>query len=223
MTKRKRSVLLSVLTLLLCLALIAGGTYALFSDKVTLQNHLQAGKLDVKLIRTELLTKSLSPDSGFLVSTKNEKDIDFSEPADANDPNAENKNVFDITENTLIVPACWYAADMQIINNGDVAFGYWLEIVFKGGQDLTLAKQLEITVTTDTGTKSGKLDVATGLIGTDSVPIGVVAKGGSADFNIKVEFCDLEDEINNTAMSKSFSFDLIVHAIQVTDAPSANP
>jgi len=58
-TTKKRSVLLSVMTLVLCLALVAGGTYALFSDQVTLTNHLEAGTLDITLTRTKLVTKSL--------------------------------------------------------------------------------------------------------------------------------------------------------------------
>ena len=51
MTKRKRSVLLSILTLVLCLSVVAAGTYALFTDDVTFEEHLNAGSLDITLIR----------------------------------------------------------------------------------------------------------------------------------------------------------------------------
>lgn len=220
MTKKKRSVLLAVLTLMLCLALIAGGTYALFTDQVDLKTHLQAGTLDITLMRTNLKTTSLNPDTGFLVETENPKDIDFSKPADPNDPNAENKNVFDFVDGMLIVPGCSYTAEMQITNNTDVAFGYWLEIVFADDADLTLAEQLKITVTTADGTTSGKLSASKGLIGKESEPIQVLAKTGSALFTVSVEFCDLDHSVNNNAKLTSFEFDLIVHAVQITTAPA---
>lgn len=220
MTAKKRSVLLSVMTLVLCLALVAGGTYALFSDQVTLKNHLEAGTLDITLKRTKLVTTSLSAETGFLVGTENGKTIDFSKPWDPNRPELENENVFDITDGTLIVPGCKYTAEMQIINNSDVAFGYWLEIVFDDTVDLTLAKQLKITVTTADGTTSGMLDASAGLIGREGDPIEILAKSGSALFTISVEFCDLDNEVNNAAKGKTFDFDVVVHAVQVTSDPS---
>ena len=210
---KKRSVLLSALTLMLCLALVASGTYALFSDQVTLKNHLQAGTLDITLIRTNLTTLSLDDTTGFLVETENAEDVDFSAPT--------TRNVFDITDETLIVPGCVYNAEMQIQNNSDVAFGYWLEIVFDDTVDLTLAEQLKVTVTTVDGNKSisGKLSENAGLIGEEADPIGILAKTGSALFTVSVEFCDLDHSVNNNAKLTSFEFDIIVHAVQITTAP----
>lgn len=219
MTTRKRSVLLSVLTLVLCLALVASGTYALFSDQVTLTNHLQAGTLDITLVRTTLTTESLNPDNGFLVKTENPADIDFSEPADPNDPNAKNKNIFDITEGTLIVPGCWYSAEMQITNNSDVAFGYWLEIVFDDKDNLALADQLLVTVTTVDGVKSDELSEIDQFIGEEKDPIGILAKKGTNLFTIRVDFKDLDDSINNQAKGQGLKFDVVVHAVQITEAP----
>ena len=210
---KKRSVLLSALTLMLCLALVASGTYALFSDQVTLKNHLQAGTLDITLIRTNLTTLSLDDTTGFLVETENAEDVDFSAPT--------TRNVFDITDETLIVPGCVYNAEMQIQNNSDVAFGYWLEIVFDDTVDLTLAEQLKVTVTTVDGNKSisGKLSENAGLIGEEADPIGILAKTGSALFTVTVEFSDLDHSVNNNAKLTSFEFDIIVHAVQITTAP----
>ena len=221
MTKSKRSVLLAVLTLMLCLALVAGGTYALFTDQVTLDNHLQAGTMDITLKRTKLTKLDLDATTGFLKGSVNEEEIDFSEPYDPNDPNAKNENVFDITDGALIVPGCWYTADMKITNNSDVAFGYWLEIVFDEKVDLTLAKQLKITVKTADQSKSitKMLDESAGLIGAEDDPIEVLPKTGSALFTVTVEFVDLDDGANNVAKAKSFDFDVIVHAVQVTTAP----
>lgn len=218
---KKRSVLLSVLTLMLCLSLVAGGTYALFSDQVVLRNHLQAGTLDLELWRIDLVTKSLDNTTGFLVDTHNEKDIDFSDPADLNDTNAENRNVFDIVDDTLIVPGCSYTATMEIRNNTDVAYGYWLEIVFDKTADPTLTEQLKITVQTADATKSitGMLNVTNGLLGDEGSPIEIIAKTKTAQFIVTVEFCNLDHAVNNTAKLKDLDFDIIVHAVQVTKAP----
>ncbi len=205
---KKMSLLMSVMTLALCLALVAGGTYALFSDQVTLKNHLEAGTLDITLTRTNLVTTSLNTQTGFLVKTESPDNVDFSGPT--------NKNVFDITDGMLIVPGCAYTAEMQIANNSDVAFGYWMEIVFDNTLDLTLAEQLKITVTTVKGTTTGMLNTSTGLIGNEDQPVGVLAKGGNALFTITVEFCDLDDSVNESAKGKSFNFDVMVHAVQVT-------
>lgn len=215
MTKKKRSVLLSVLTLVMCLALVAGGTYALFSDGVTLKNHLKAGTLDITLTRTNLVTKSLHDKTGFLVGTENPKDIDFSNPTD--------RNVFDITDDTLIVPGCWYSAEMQIANNSDVAFCYWLEIVFDDTANLALADQLNVKVTTAEGVTEAKLSESAGLIGSESDPIGILAKTGSQLFAIRVEFLELENSVNNAAKSQALDFDVIVHAVQAIEAPAVIP
>lgn len=212
MTSKKRSVLLSVLTITLSLALVAGGTYALFTDQVTLTNHLRAGTLDITLERTNLVSLSLDSETGFLVGRENPTDEDFS--------NADSKkNVFDMTDQTLIVPGCWYSAEMRITNNSDVAFGYWLEIVFDDKEDLEIADQLKVTVTTVNGTTETELSKSNGLIGSETAPIATLAKTGSQLFTVRVEFSDLDDEINNSAKSQAVKFDVIVHAVQITTAP----
>ena len=220
MTRRKRTLIVSALTILLCLSMFAAGTYALFSDKVELKNHLQAGTLDITLTRTNLLSNTLDSNSGFLVQKENPDDVDFSKPADPDDPNAKNKNIFDITDQTLIVPRSWYSAEMQISNNSDVAFGYWLEIVFDDKVDLTLAEQLKLTITTVNGTTSKMLTQSAGFIGSEAQPIGILAISGSELFTIRVEFCDLDHSVNNNAKGKSFDFDIVVHAVQITTAPA---
>lgn len=219
MTVKKRSLLLSVMTFVLSIALFAAGTYALFSDQVKLTNHLQAGTLDITLMRTNLKTATLNTDTGFLVETENPKDIDFSIPWDEEHPERENKNVFDLTDKTLIVPGCWFSAEMQITNNSDVAFGYWLEIVFDDKADLALADQLQITVTTKKGTTEKKLSESAGQIGEKDKPIGVLAKTGSELFTVRVDFLDLQGDANNAAKKQALDFDIIVHAVQITTAP----
>ena len=56
-SKRLKTLLVCALSIMLCVTAVAVGTYALFSDNVTVKNHLQAGTLKATLTRT-LLEKS---------------------------------------------------------------------------------------------------------------------------------------------------------------------
>ncbi len=236
MTTKKRSLIMSVLALLLSVALFAAGTYALFSDQVDLTNHLQAGTLDITLKRTNLKVASLDNQTGFLKLSENPEDIDFSNPPDPNDPDAKNKNVFDISDGALIVPGCWYEAEMQIINNSDVAFGYWLEFDFKNEEKLALADQIMVTVTTvkDNNPEGESLSKKVGegkYIGSVDMPIGILAKAGAEQvdpgyvssqiFTVRIEFID-DDAVNNLAKNQKLDFDIIVKAVQIADAPTSD-
>ena len=209
MTKRKRSVLLSFVTLMLCSALVVGGSYALFSDQVTLTTHLKAGTLDITLERTDLVSRSLDYSTGFLTDTHNPEVVDFSRPTE--------RNVFDFGIADRIVPGCRYAATMKITNNTDVAFAYWVQIINRDGDAEIFAEQLLITVTTKDGNVVDGLVSDGLLVGSQANPIGVMAKTASEDFIITLEFLDLPS--NNLAKSQSLNFDIVVHAVQVVEAP----
>ncbi len=206
MTTAKRGMLVSVVTVVLCVALAAGGTYALFSESVTLVNHLHAGTMDITLTRVRLETVSLDPSTGLLASAQNNERTDFSLPTA--------RSVFDLTDQTLLVPGSFYSAEMQISNNSDVTFGYWLEIVFDDEAALAFADQLKVKVISANGTKDAALSESAGLIGGADAPIGVLAKTETAFFTVSVEFCDLEG-MNNAAKSQNLHFDVIVHAEQI--------
>lgn len=218
MTTKQRSVLLSVLMLVLCLALVAGGTYALFTDDVTLTNHLQAGKMDITLKRTKLVTYELDTTTGYLTDGGSDEVVDFS--------GETTRNVFDIENGALIVPKSSYTATMEITNDStasDVAFAYWLEIKFDNQTSADLADQLTVTVVTDDGTQNGKttevtLSAGQTFIGSETAPIGTLAKTKSQTFKVSVLFDDLDN--NNDVQNKTVHFDLIVHAVQVVSAPS---
>lgn len=212
MTTAKRSVLMSVMTVVLCVALVAGGSYALFSESVTMVNHLHAGNMDITLTRVGLDAVSLDPSTGLLVKKQSDEQVDFSQPT--------TRSVFDLTDQTLLVPGSFYSAQMKIANNSDVTFGYWLEIVFEDKATLAFADQLKVTVVTVGGTKEAALSESVGLIGKEDAPIGVLAKTESALFTVSVEFRDLEGG-NNAAKSQNLHFDVIVHAVQSTVPPVA--
>lgn len=207
--KSKRALLVSCSVILLCMSIIVGMTYALFTDTVPVKNHLQAGKMDVTLTRTNLVTLTLDEKTGFLVKTESAEDVDFSEPADS--------NVFGITKDTLVVPGSKYTVEMQIANSSDVAFGYWVEIVFDDKDDLALADQIKVSVTTDKETSAYLSD---GLsIGSETKPIGTLAIGGSGVFTVSVEFVD--GDSNDLAAGQALDFDLVVNAVQIIEAPKS--
>lgn len=226
-TNRKRALMVSGAIILLCMSIIVGMTWALFTDTQNVHNHLKAGDLKITLKRTEL-TKTTLDASGYLVETQVQKATDnaviFSHPTD--------ENVFGLTstngeQTEKIVPGSKFVAKMVIENNSDVAFGYWIEIVCTdktNGENL--AKQLKVTV--NTGKDSSDL-VGNGLTvkGENDGYVGELAIGATGTFTVTVEFLDsfvdengLEKYDNDKAKSEEIKFDLVVHAVQATKAPT---
>ena len=76
MAKRIRILVTAMATILICVALIAVGSYALFSDTTRVTNHLQAGDLDIKLWRIDLAGQGLD-EYGFLDNIANTTDKEF--------------------------------------------------------------------------------------------------------------------------------------------------
>lgn len=201
---------MSVVTFTLCLALVAGGTYALFSDQVTLTTHLKAGSMDITLKRVNLVTRTLDRQTGFLEEVSSSELVDFSAPTD--------RNVFDLEDGDKIVPGCVYFAELELTNNTDVAFAYWVEIVNRGSDDLPLADQLRVSVRVGEGEKQTEI-LSEGLtVGDQANPIGVMARSDSESFVVGLEFLDLQS--NNSAMNQNLNFDVIVHAVQVVNPPN---
>ena len=223
---RRRVLLTSCAIVLLCLTIVLGMTWALFTDDAIIEHHLQAGDLTVTLKRVQLDRDALD-EKGFLVNYDTDKTVkDFTNPT--------KENVFDIHESHKIVPGCKYEAKMQIENLSDVAFGYWVEIVCKDttyGEEL--AKQLQVTVdtTVDDDTDADHIArVGDGLVvrGEDGGYLDVLAIGEKEYFTVCVEFLDSfknEDFLggyyaNDKAQGQKLTFDLVVHAVQVTENPN---
>lgn len=210
---RKRALLVSASVILLCMTIIVGMTWALFTDTQKVSNHLQAGDLSITLKRTELTKTTLNAQGKLVTSDPDTTTKNFSNPTD--------ENVFGIVEGEKIVPGTKYVAKMQVENHSDVAFGYWIEIVCTdktNGADL--AKQLKVTVNTGTDASASVND---GLnVGSSSNYVGELIIGATAEFTVTVEFLDsfvAENNIdhNDLAQGENLSFDLVVHAVQATD------
>ena len=212
-TNRKRALLVSASVILLCMTIIVGMTWALFTDTQKVTNHLQAGDLSITLKRTELTKTTLNAQGKLVTSDPDTTTKNFSNPTD--------ENVFGIVEGEKIVPGTKYVAKMQVENHSDVAFGYWVEIVCTdktNGADL--AKQLKVTVNTGSDASASVNDGLT--VGSSSNYVGELIIGATAEFTVTVEFLDsfvAENNIdhNDLAQGENLSFDLVVHAVQATD------
>ena len=224
-TNRKRALLVSASLILLCMTIIVGMTWALFTDTQKVSNHLKAGDLTITLKRTEL-TKTTLNASGYLEQLpKDTTVVNFSNPTDENVFGLATDDDGNVTEK--IVPGSKFVAKMEIENNSDVAFGYWIEIVCTdktNGADL--AKQLKVTVNTGNDTTSTVND---GLkIGSDNNFVDVLAIGEDGTFTVTVEFVDdgysfvdgVLSSTNDSAEKENLEFDLVVYAVQVTTEPT---
>lgn len=212
-TSRTRTLLVSCVVILLNVAIIVGVTWALFTDTQKVSNHLQAGDLSITLKRTEL-TKTTLNTNGYLVEQPTDTTVvNFSNPTDA--------NVFGLGENEKIVPGSKFVAKMDIANNSDVAFGYWIEIVCTDKESgANLAKQLKVIVNTGSDASAFVNDGLT--VKGENGYVGELGIGATAAFTVTVEFLDsfvAENNIENNDLAKgeNLSFDLVVHAVQATN------
>lgn len=218
MAKVVRRVALAIVALALAVALAIAGSYALFTDTITVSHHLQAGTLKATLTRKTLVGNQIGT-SGYLADYEGEKDVDFS--------GETNKNMFDL-ETELIVPGMYREAAMELSNGGNVAFAYWIEIVLTtptNAQDVALSEQLQITVKTENeGAGMSLTDQPIQnngekiTIGSQENPVGTVELSTSQTFSVKVAFKDYGAELdnaNNDAKNGELQFDMIVYAVQV--------
>lgn len=211
MKSKSRIIILTLVTIICCLAVITAGTFALFTDSVSVGNHLQAGTLKISLVRTAH-SNTLLNDEGYLsTTTVDNESVDFSAKT--------NENAFGLDKDSLIAPQSKLSATFDVKNNDTVAFGYWLEIVLvdkdgKPTQANDLAKQLKITLTgvdEEQTLGDGAL-----TLGSENSPVAGVAVGKSSSFTVTIEFVDSQD--NNLAQDQEVYFDLIVSAVQLTKA-----
>lgn len=201
---RKRVLILSCATILLCMSIVVGMTYALFTDTVSVKNHLQAGNLDVSLKRTSLSYATLD-ENGVLTTVANNTEYDFTETSE--------KNIFGLeSEKVKIVPGSFFEATLQLDRHDSVAFNYSVAIAqLEGSSDL--AEQINVIITKNDGsTVTKKLSE---LAGGETISMGSMDGTDTTEtFVVRVEFKD--DANNNAAKLQTVTFDLIVKAEQAT-------
>ena len=198
----KKILAISCVIIMLCTTIIVGASYALFNETVSVGNHLQAGNLDADLTRTNLKFAVLDT-NGVLVDHEDGEDVDFT--------GTTNKNIFGLTGDQKIVPGSYFEAEMDLSNNGTVAFDYDVEIKILGESN-ELAEQLKVTVTTANGSETFMLSEINGKYVVSS---GRMYINSSASFTVRVEFVD--GAANNDAQNQTCAFDLVVTAVQATN------
>lgn len=221
--KIKRILLVSCSIILLCLMIIAGLTYALFTDQFSVGNHLEAGRLNVTLERTHL-EYSVLDEFGLLQVHTDDTVYDFTKETSENAFGINSKNI-------KIVPGSYFDATMRVVNDdsdpesanySDVAFSYSVEVVLVKGYN-SLARQMQVVVTNHEGVSVTKRlsDVySEGYV----FELGTLLKGEvGEEFSIRVEFLDdrdYKDENmdNDWAQGEGVVFDIIVKAVQATNA-----
>ena len=214
MLKGKMKTLLSAAVLsMLGVSLLVGGTYALFSSKVSVTNHLKAGNLNISLVRTSYSKLVLDTD-GFLEEKTDSTETDFT--------TANDKNIFGLEANELIVPTSKFSANLKLINGkkvdgsyvkSSVAFTYTVKLIKDDESNSDLLDQLEVTVTKDATTVTKKLSECEDL----EVFSGVMTTSDEySAFTVALEFLNLADSENNKVQEKEANFDLVIEAVQKT-------
>ncbi len=211
MGKRRRTLLMSAMSIMLSVAMLVAGTYALFSDRVTIENHLVAGTLQVTLVRTKLEQRKLDSNGVVRSMAVDETRENFTNTT------TDEKNIFGIGKNEVIAPSSSYKATMLITNGGNVAFDYSVKIKLGTSEgklsDEALCKQVKVVVTNGTTEYSKYLSECDQEM---TVFTGRVYAGGNQDeFSIKLVFENRTD--NNSAQTTTAWFDLVVDATQAVD------
>lgn len=221
MKARRRDILVSCSIILLCLAIVVGVSYALFTDSVSVQNHLQAGTLDIDLYRTNLKCSVLDTRDGYFNEVTDDSTVKFTDSTD--------KNMFGIdTQTAKIAPGSYFEAELKLENSGNVAFTYGVKLVMlnDSANDYDLEDQLMVTVTQDRN-GNGTIEASektyaplSSFIGDSPYVFGEMAADDAAQsFTVRVDFRNLANAENNKAQTETAAFDLVVVATQKTDRP----
>ena len=221
MASAKRVLLVSASMVLLCLCVMVGATYALFTDSATIHNHLTAGELNIKLERTALEYTVLDGEGRNVVVTKTGSD-DFS------DTTLEEANIFGLLEDRLIAPGNYAKATLVISNEGTVAFDYVVYVNLESALN-DLADQLQVMVFDENNQQVGETKFLSEIKAEATNDLGYPIFSGesigvsdSETFTVQITFYDDTNadydrvNSNNEAEELEVMFDLIIDAVQNT-------
>lgn len=215
-----KSILIAVITIALCVGIVIGGTYAVFTNSTVVENHLVAGNLDVKLERIALYKTALDGD-GLLV----ENDPDYT-VVDFSGSNKSNLLGFSATE--TIVPGVNCKADLKVTNVGNIAVDYTIKVVTKGDENGAindLAQQMVFYATVD-GVTVEKTLAEIGKNGHAITGAKLLSGASAKVITIGVKFVDydagnnpdpIKGTTNNKAQNQNIYFDIVIEAVQSTN------
>ena len=197
----RRALLMSALSLLLCVSMLIGSTFAWFTDSVTSAgNKIQAGTLDVQLLM------KTAADADY-VDISNSTDPIFGEGSIAQDNNAE----------TLWEPGKTQVAYLAIKNNGNLALKYMVGLEVENvSNDLYEAMRYTITPDAQYGevTAWDAANAKAVVVGTQTVTDGYIpmAPGDVHYFALSIHMLE---EAGNDYQGGVVNFDLTVLAAQL--------
>ena len=172
MKNKKRTALLnSVIALVLCVAMLAGSTFAWFTDSVVSEgNIIKSGKLDLEMYWAEDLSGSWN-------------DVE----------NAGTNKIFDYK---YWEPGYTQTRYIKIVNAGDLAFRYAMDII-PNGEVSKLADVIDVYAVVEPTAEFGSRDSLTTPVGTLSEVISgtVTANGVLYPANASVEAGEYAGEI----------------------------
>ncbi|MBO5067388.1 MAG: hypothetical protein J6C62_03175 [Clostridia bacterium] len=215
MSSRIRVIFMSCITIMVCVAVMAVGTFALFAETFKVTNHLTAGTLDVTLHRTYLLVGNTNYSGA---PATNDDEVNFT------NTNSSQANIFGTDNTTAICPGDYFEATMRLTNGveskSDVDVNYTIEIVLSADQtkpeNKALLDQMEVTIYKSdvNNTKGAKYDLPNGTKTQETK----LAKGETTYFIVRVEFVNgnAQNGFNNDlAQNGTISFDMTVNAVQI--------
>ncbi len=205
MGKKKIGIIVAACAaIVICSSVIIGVTYALWNDRVTVNNHLSAGSLQVELTRESYSKDVTDSKNGTKTTKSDEKSVSLGN-------NSSVENVFGLTKSDLLLPGYACSAKLKLANKGDVAVDYVVSIKLDSSSDDYFAEKLIVYVNGDKKGALSSFDVEDGKIVVES---STVLKGKSSEFSVKVVF---SEDATNDAGGKECSFDLFVTATQHVD------
>ena len=177
----KRALFLSVLSMVICVSMLIGSTFAWFTDSATANvNTIQAGNLEVDL--------QIKNAEGNWVSAENTT-LDFVKATGA-----------PAGEKTLWEPGCTYQLpELRIVNKGNLALKYQLVITGATG-DTMLLDVIKFTATVTP--EEGEAVTSDNAYGTTLISDGKLLAGKYATLNISAH---MDETANNDYKDKSVS------------------
>lgn len=204
MNKKLLTVLCSGFAIAVCAAVIV--ITALFlTGRTEGFSHLRGGA-DLTLTRESLQTRGLNG-QGYMEETSDSDPEDFTR--------ANEKNIFGVTGDTVMLPGCAFTAEMTVRSDPKTPkpFAYWLGIEVKGEPN-ELFKRLKLTVTVDGGEPKSAF-LGDGLsIGSEREPLARITEGAESSFTVRVEF-DRNVTDGGNAQNEWAVFDLVVYAVNL--------
>lgn len=135
---KKKVLLTSILTIALCLTLIVGSTYALFTSGNAVNVAVTAGKLEVIATIGDLTTRSLEDEAGKFPRTGDFSNGGYAKMVE----NTDSKSL----EIAYMTPGDAVKFNINVENNSNVALKYRVHAVSASTSTVDLADALVITV-----------------------------------------------------------------------------